>query len=142
MGDDVIAKSSKTSSFDISSSFDETWYTNTNTPIESSYFVEDDDEALLNGTCIIVYPGGSTIPTEIGFASKLTDFIYDWHGVIGTIPTEIGLLTDVTSFILGRNINGTIPSEIGLLIELTRLKLSLNDIIGTIPSEIGWLTKL
>ena len=75
MSDDVIAKSSKTISFDISSSFEETWYTATNTPLES-YFIENDDEALLNGTCIRVNPGGSTIPTEIGFASKLTEFIY------------------------------------------------------------------
>ena len=45
------------------------------TPLKS-YFVEHDYEALLNGTCIHVNPGGNTIPTEIGFASKLTEFIY------------------------------------------------------------------
>ena len=71
---DVIAKSSKTSSFDISSSLDETWYTATNTPLKM-YFVDNDDEALLNKTCIRVNPGG-IIPTEIGFLSTLTEFIY------------------------------------------------------------------
>ena len=71
---DVIAKSSKTISFDISSSFEETWYTATNTPLQS-YYIENDDETLLNGTCIQVNRGG-TIPTEIGFASKLTEIKY------------------------------------------------------------------
>ena len=72
--DDVIAKSSKTISFDTSSSFEEPWYSATNTPLES-YFIENDDEALLNKTCIQVNPGG-IIPTEIGFASTLTEFGY------------------------------------------------------------------
>ena len=72
--DDVIAKSSKTISFDISSSFEETWYTATNTPLQS-YYIENDDETLLNGTCIQVNRGG-TIPTEIGFALTLTELIY------------------------------------------------------------------
>merc|ERR1712028_29719 len=98
---DVLAKSSKTTSFDISSSFDETWFSSMNTPLEIFFFDDNDNNNIF--------------PNEYCFPIRES----------GTIPTEYGLLTDLTdlSSLDGKTLAGTIPSEIGLLIGLTSLVL-------------------
>ena len=70
---DVLAKSSKTTSFDISSSFDETWFSSTNTPLEI-FFIDDNDNNNIfpNAYCFPIGASGS-IPTEYGLLTNLTD---------------------------------------------------------------------
>ena len=71
---DVLAKSSKTTSFDISSSFDETWFSSTNTPLEV-FFIDDNDNNNIfpNEYCFPIEYSG-TLPTEYGLLTNLTDF--------------------------------------------------------------------
>jgi hypothetical protein len=67
-----------------------------------------------------------------------------WNNLQGTLPTEIGYLTKLQVLYLARNkLKGNIPTEIGKLTALTYLGLQHNSFRGTFPSVFfGNLTKL
>ena len=60
-----------------------------------------------------------------------------------TIPSQLGNLTALTNLVLTRNnLTGTIPTQLGNLTNLTTLELLLNKLTGSIPTELGNLTNL
>jgi hypothetical protein len=64
-------------------------------------------------------------------------------GLYSSIPTEVGLLTALTELYLrGNSLSSPIPSEIGQLTRLTVLMLSSNQFSGLVPEEIGRLQAL
>lgn len=67
-----------------------------------------------------------------------------WNNLQGTLPSEIGYLTKLEVLYLARNkLQGTIPTEIGKLTALTYLGLQHNSFHGSFPSSVlGNLTKL
>lgn len=86
-----------------------------------------------------------TIPTEIGFLTRLThlDLSFNNDNLKGQIPSEVGTLTGLLQLSLENNsLDGLICSEIGLLTQLTSLSLRYNSLSGTLPSEIGQLKSL
>lgn len=69
----------------------------------------------------------STIPTEIGRLTALTNLRLYENALTGTIPTEIGRLTRLEMLELEDNaLTGTVPTEIRLLTAMTRLSISSN----------------
>lgn len=61
----------------------------------------------------------------------------------GTIPSELGFLSKLQVLYLSRNkLTGTIPTTLGKLSQLNYLGVQHNLLTGTIPTEIGNLSKL
>ena len=68
------------------------------------------------------------------------------QGTKGSLPTEIGYLTKLELLIMeNASISGTLPSELGKLAQLTSLILvnwGQTELHGTIPSQLGDLPNL
>eukprot|EP00559_Dactyliosolen_fragilissimus_P005619 CAMPEP_0184870576 /NCGR_PEP_ID=MMETSP0580-20130426/37972_1 /TAXON_ID=1118495 /ORGANISM="Dactyliosolen fragilissimus" /LENGTH=314 /DNA_ID=CAMNT_0027372723 /DNA_START=23 /DNA_END=967 /DNA_ORIENTATION=+ len=61
----------------------------------------------------------------------------------GTLPSEIGYLSKLVSLdLLGNFIGGTVPASIGCLKKLEVLSLSNNNFSGTLPKSMGQMTNL
>lgn len=85
----------------------------------------------------------TTIPTELGWLTGLTELRLAANSLNGTIPTEIGLLTNLETVTLQLNfLTGTIPTEIGKLVRVTDLNMFQSRFEGQIPTEIGNLLML
>lgn len=87
------------------------------------------------------------LPEELGLLSNTLERIV-LHGgpdesLDGSIPTTIGYLTKLRLlFIPNNSMEGALPSEIGNLSLLQQINLSYSQIQGSLPSEIGRLTSL
>ena len=65
------------------------------------------------------------------------------NSLFGTIPTTIGYLSKLAVFAAGTNsFTGSIPSQLGNLISLANLALGQNKLTGTIPTSLGQMTAL
>jgi Leucine rich repeat len=84
-----------------------------------------------------------TLPTEIGFMTKLTSLDLSNNLLQGSLPSEIGKLTNLYALLLDSNkISGSIPTDLGNLSGLSSLYLNENMIGSTIPSQMGNLENL
>ncbi|KAK9678029.1 hypothetical protein RND81_11G183200 [Saponaria officinalis] len=64
-------------------------------------------------------------------------------GLTSSLPSNIGKLSNLTNLLLlGCGFTGTIPSSIGSLKKLVKLSLNSNRLTGPIPATIGNLTNL
>jgi len=85
----------------------------------------------------------STLPTEIGLLSYLRLLNLSGVGLMGKVPTQIGHLTQLQVFWINDNLlSGQIPSEIGLLSKLRDLGLAKNQFSGSIPFEFSRLSEI
>ena len=88
-------------------------------------------------------PPGTTIPTELGLLTQLTQLQLYYNLYAGTIPSEIGLLTLLTELSFWQSgLSGTIPSSLGNLLQLSYLDFSESKFTGSVPSELGNLVML
>ena len=84
-----------------------------------------------------------SIPSELGYLSKLRDLSLDHNELTGSIPSALGQLSQLERLELRHNgLTGSIPPELGQLSQLERLNLAVNELTGSIPSELGNLSKL
>ena len=92
------------------------------------------DQAGLNGT----------LPSEIGYLTKLSSLQISRNALVGMIVTEIGSLSSLRLLNLESNLlTGSIPTELGKLIALeSAFSIVNNTITGTLPSELGSLSQL
>ena len=95
---------------------------------------------------VLMYNMGltGTLPTELGYLSKLQYFACYLCQLNGTLPTEMGLLRDLWAFDVASNqLTGTMPTELGNLSErMLYLYIHDNKLTGTIPAELGNLSKI
>ncbi|XP_043689122.1 LRR receptor-like serine/threonine-protein kinase FLS2 [Telopea speciosissima] len=84
-----------------------------------------------------------SIPSQLGFCSKLTQLIFFNNSLSGTIPKELGNLRNLQVLDFGNNLlNGDIPENVCGCTTLTALGFNTNNFSGTIPSCIGNLVNL
>lgn len=68
--------------------------------------------------------------------------VVDTH-INGTIPTSIGYLTKLQSLSIAQTqLEGELPTQIGLLSSLEEISMGLTNLTGTIPDELFELTEL
>ena len=77
-----------------------------------------------------------SIPTEIGYFSKLTNLGLSSSWLTGTIPDEIGNCS-LMKILLLSNLGGTIPTILGSMTDLEQLFLGETNLSGSIPNELG-----
>jgi hypothetical protein len=83
-----------------------------------------------------------TLPTELGYLTRLKVFVVRNNDLSGTIPSEIGDWQTLEEIDLSRNrFRGEVPTQIGLLTDLTFFEVSINNLSGSLPSELGQLRK-
>jgi hypothetical protein len=80
----------------------------------------------------------STIPTELGRATGLSELFLGHNFCTGVLPTELGRLTRMLGLGLDNiTLSGSIPSELGLLSALTAIYMDNSRLTGAIPSSLG-----
>ncbi|CAB9512662.1 Leucine Rich Repeat [Seminavis robusta] len=87
----------------------------------------------------------SFLPEVVGNLHSLNSLNLGYRktGGFTSIPSEIGKLTNLTNLILNDfQLNGTIPSEMGLLTKLIYMNLERNYITGALPEEISKMSQL
>eukprot|EP00980_Cylindrotheca_fusiformis_P013819 scaffold3579_cov168-Cylindrotheca_fusiformis.AAC.4 len=85
----------------------------------------------------------SSIPTQLGELSFLTNLELWSNNLSGQLPTELFGLTDLTALNLGDNrLTGSIPTNVFELTNLRSLDLGRNGLSGDIPPQIGYLPLL
>mmetsp|Transcript_13310 Transcript_13310/g.15255 ORF Transcript_13310/g.15255 Transcript_13310/m.15255 type:complete len:1785 (-) Transcript_13310:4-5358(-) len=81
-----------------------------------------------------------TIPTELGYLTRLKVFFVRSNGLVGTIPSEIADWTRLEQLDVSNNkLSGPLPSRIPH--ELTVFEVSNNALTGSLSSELGNLKK-
>ena len=75
-----------------------------------------------------------TIPSSIGFLSKLFMLALDRNKLYGTIPTSIGSLVSVTRLSLYKNsLGGSLPTSVGRMSDIHAILLYENVLTGSLP---------
>ncbi|XP_022880547.1 probable LRR receptor-like serine/threonine-protein kinase At4g36180 [Olea europaea var. sylvestris] len=97
---------------------------------------------------LIDSPLNSTIPSELGLCTNLTQLILSGSSLTGSLPLSLTNLTKLFGLVVidsnfcGHILLEEIPFEIGLLTNLTFLNLNGNRFSGYIPQMIGSLQNL
>ena len=74
---------------------------------------------------------GGTLPSELGYLSKLQEVRLPNNALTGTLPTEIGDWTDIRTINLSENqLSGELPSEIGVMSDLFYFSAENNAFSG------------
>ena len=84
-----------------------------------------------------------SIPSELGYLSKLEILRLYENALAGHIPAELGNLDKLAYLDLrGNQLSGRIPHQLGNLSNLLLLDITDNELSGHIPAELGALVNL
>jgi len=79
-----------------------------------------------------------TIPSELGYLTRLKVFFVRSNNLSGTILSEVANWSSLEQLDLSHNkLSKTLPTELGLLAELKFFDVSKNSLSGSLPSELG-----
>jgi len=84
-----------------------------------------------------------SLPTELGYLTRLTILSLYSNQLTGTLPTQLAALTRLGDMNFGSNqLTGSLPTELGMMTSLSIIHVDTNQFIGTLPSELGALSSL
>ncbi|CAJ1930821.1 unnamed protein product [Cylindrotheca closterium] len=82
------------------------------------------------------------LPSEIGNLSLLQQINLSNSRLQGNLPSEVGLLTSLVTFDVSGNEFSGLPTEIGMMEKVNKMILHNNKFEGPLPSEIGQIRRL